>query len=69
MSNADHSKPTAHKSRKVPPLAWIVLALAVVVAVLFFVQRQGTHVTPTGTELPQAENPGGSDPATSTSPT
>jgi hypothetical protein len=43
-----------------PPLAWIILAILVVIVVLAVVQRQGTHVTASGGTMPQAnEAPGG----------
>ena len=42
-------------TRNIPPLVWIVLGLLVVVVVVFWMQRGGTHVTPHGGTMPQAE--------------
>lgn len=41
--------------RRIPPLVWIVLAGLVAWAVIMMVQRGGTHRTPSGGEMPMAE--------------
>lgn len=42
-------------SRKIPPLVWIVVALLVAWLVVALMQRGGTHVTPQGGTMPQAQ--------------
>lgn len=42
-------------ARKVPPLVWIVLALLVAGIAVGMLQRGGTHVTPQGGTMPQAD--------------
>lgn len=50
-----YDKPEPRRmSRNVPPLAWIILGLLLVVIVVAAVQRRGTHVTPQGGTMPQA---------------
>jgi flagellar basal body-associated protein FliL len=42
-------------TRNIPPLVWIVLAILVGWFVVAMVQRGGTHTTPQGGQMPQAE--------------
>lgn len=59
------------RSRRIPPLVWIVVALLVAWLVVALVQRGGTHVTPSGGTAPQqAEGPAIVEPAppTATAP-
>lgn len=51
----DQSPRPAEKKKGIPPLVWIVLALLVAWAVIAFMQRGGTDVTPQGGTMPMAE--------------
>jgi flagellar basal body-associated protein FliL len=42
-------------TRNIPPLIWIILAILVGAVVVFWMQRGGTHVTPQGGTMSQAE--------------
>lgn len=53
------AKPT---TRKVPMLAWIILAILVLVIAVAAIQRQGTHTTPMGGATPQTNEPEGGAP-------
>lgn len=53
------AKPT---TRKVPPLAWIILAIVVLIIVVAAIQRQGTHTTASGGTMPQTNEPEGGAP-------
>ena len=47
--------PERRPARKIPPLVWIILALLVAGVLVGVFQRGGTHVTPQGGTMPQAE--------------
>ncbi|HYG26949.1 MAG TPA: hypothetical protein VD906_08580 [Caulobacteraceae bacterium] len=47
--------PRGGRAKKVPPLAWIILGLLLLAAVIALSQCQGEHVTPGGGEMPQAQ--------------
>lgn len=47
--------PRGGKAKRVPPLAWIILGLLLLFAVIAMSQCQGTHETPGGDEMPQAQ--------------
>jgi hypothetical protein len=47
--------PRGGEAKKVPPLAWIILALLVLMAVIGAVQYQGNHKTPGGGDTPMAQ--------------
>ncbi|HEX6859893.1 MAG TPA: hypothetical protein VF138_06805 [Caulobacteraceae bacterium] len=47
--------PRGGRAKKVPPLAWIVLGLLVLFAVIALSQCDGQHVTPGGGTMPQAQ--------------
>lgn len=54
-----HDRDTSAKptTRKVPMLAWIILAILVLVIAVAAIQRQGTHTTPMGGTMPQTNEP------------
>jgi len=56
---AHSATPERRPGRKIPPLVWIILALLVGGIAVGLLQRGGTHVTPQGGTMPQAE-PGAS---------
>lgn len=47
--------PRGGRAKTIPPLVWIVLGLLILLAVIAVSQCQGTHVTPSGGEMPQAQ--------------
>jgi len=49
--------PRGGKAKRFPPLAWIILGLLVLFAVIALSQCDGEHVTPGGGQMPMA-NPG-----------
>lgn len=53
MTDPRDASPDNGKTRKVPPLAWIIGGLLVLMAAIAFFQYGGSHVTPSGGETPQ----------------
>ena len=47
--------PAERRARRIPPLVWIVVGLLVAWLIVAMLQRGGTHVTPQGGTMPQAQ--------------
>ncbi|MFC3079478.1 hypothetical protein ACFODL_15370 [Phenylobacterium terrae] len=69
-SDRPHDSPSKphYPKRKIPPLVWIIVAIFVGWAVIFFVQREGAVETPSGGTHPTAEQAPAVAPATPVTP-
>lgn len=64
MTDPRDASPDTGKTRKVPPLAWIIGILLVLLAAYAVSQYGGAHVTPSGGETPQSKDSLQSDAST-----
>jgi hypothetical protein len=56
MTDPRDASPDTGKTRKVPPLAWIIAALVALMVAFAVFQYGGSHTTPSGGETPQQKD-------------